>query len=134
METSLPARGNRARLLAAFPCGTTQGGRAGIGPEFRSALGPQPHTTIDSRGIHGSWGPPPRNHSIAWSDIADIDSKVRVSDESWYEYVQIKPYSGPTFRLAVPGNSSSKAVSNPDFDENLATIRNYRSQSKAISG
>jgi hypothetical protein len=99
-----------------------------------SALGPQPHTTIDSRGIHGSWGLPPRNHSIAWSDIADIDSKVRVSDESWYEYVQIKPYSGPTFRLAVPRNSSSKAVSNPDFDENLATIRNYWGRSKAISG
>jgi hypothetical protein len=98
-----------------------------------SAFGPDPYTTIDSGGIHGSWGLPPRSHSIAWSDVADIDTKVRVSDESWYEYVQIKPQSGRTFRLAVPRNSSSKAVSNPHFDENLATIRSYWDRSRAAS-
>jgi hypothetical protein len=107
-------------------------GRGPIG--IYGALGSDPHTIIDSRGIHGSWGLPPRNHSIAWSDIVDIDTKVRVSDETWYEYVQIKRHSGRTFKLAVPRNSSSKAVSNPHFDENLATIRSYWGRSRAASG
>jgi hypothetical protein len=124
---SLPAAGQDAKGIIVGAVGLLILG-------ICSALGPDPHTTIDSRGIHGSWGLPPRPHSIAWSDIANIDSKVRVSGESWYEYVQIKRHSGRTFRLAVPRNSSSKAVSNPHFDENLATMRSYWNRSRTASG
>jgi hypothetical protein len=97
-------------------------------------LGRGAHTTIDSHGVHGTSGLLRRNRSIAWSDIADIDSKVSSSDGDWYEYVRIKPYSSRAFSLSVPRNSSSKSVRNPQFDEDLATIRAYWQQGRATSG
>jgi hypothetical protein len=97
-------------------------------------MGRGARTTIDSRGVHGTVGLLRRTRSIAWSDIADIDSKVRSSEEDWYEYVRIKPYSGRAFSLSVPRNSSSKSIHNPQFDQDLATIRAYWQQSRAASG
>jgi hypothetical protein len=96
-------------------------------------LGRGAHTTIDSHGVDGTSGLLRRNRSIAWSDIAEIDSKVSSSDGDWYEYVRIKPYSGRAFSLSVPRNSSSKSVSNSQFDEDLATIRTYWQRGKATS-
>lgn len=92
------------------------------------------HTTIDRYGIHGTSGLLGRKRSIAWSDIADIDSKVSASDGDWTERVRVKPYSGHAFSLGVPRNSSSKPVRNPHFDEDLATIRAYWERGRAASG
>jgi hypothetical protein len=97
-------------------------------------LGRGAHTTIDGDGVHGTSGLLRRSRSIAWSDIADIGSKVSSSDGDWYEYVRIKPYAGRAFSLSVPRNSSSKSVSNPQFDEDLATIRAYWQEGRAASG
>jgi hypothetical protein len=92
------------------------------------------YTTIDSHGIHGTSGLLQRSRSIAWSDIADIDSKVSSSDGDWTERVRIKPHSGRAFSLGVPRNSSTKQVRNPQFDEDLATIRAYWERGRAASG
>jgi hypothetical protein len=92
------------------------------------------YTTIDSHGIRGTSGLLQRSRSIAWSEIADIDTKISSSEGDWSEYVRIKPYSGRAFWLGVPKNSSSKQVSNPHFAEDLATIRAYWQRGRAASG
>jgi hypothetical protein len=92
------------------------------------------YTTIDSHGIQGTSGLLQRSRSIAWSDIADIDSKVSSSDGDWTERVRVKPHSGRAFSLGVPRNSSTKQVRNPQFDEDLAMIRAYWERGRAASG
>ena len=91
-------------------------------------------TTIDSHGIHGTSGLLQRKRSIAWPDIAEIDSKVSDSDGDWTERVRIKPHSGRAFSLGVPRNSSARQVRNPNFDEDLATIRAYWERGRRPSG
>jgi hypothetical protein len=97
-----------------------------LGLRFRGA-----YTTIDSHGLQGTSGLLQRSRSIAWSDIADVDSKVSASDGDWTEHVRIKPYSGRAFSLGAPRNSSTEQASNPHFDEDLATIRAYWQRARA---
>jgi hypothetical protein len=91
------------------------------------------HTTIDSHGIHSTSGLLQRNRSVAWSDIATIDSKVSASDGDWTERVRVKPHSGRAFSLGVPRNSSSALARNPHFDADLATIRAYWERGRAAT-
>jgi hypothetical protein len=82
-------------------------------------------TTIDAQGIRTSsiFG----RRSCRWSDVTDVDLNIDASDGDPMVYsIKIRRRGGRAFTLPVPSDSSRKGRhANPDFNDQLATIRSY---------
>jgi hypothetical protein len=91
-------------------------------------------TTIDKRGIRTVSGPAKRGRFIAWSDIEDIDVQASRPDEDSTQRVQVQPSSGRSFVLPWPTATSSAPRGEPQFDRDLATIRQYWQWATAAAG
>jgi hypothetical protein len=96
---------------------------AALGIVFLSAR--RVHTTIDAEGVRTSsmFG----RRSCRWSEVIDVDLDMDATDgDPIVSSVRIHRRGGGSFRLAAPSDSSRKGRhSNPEFSDQLATIRSY---------
>jgi Bacterial PH domain len=143
--TFRPARGQRGeRLFAGIVCLAAGvgilvfAGRAGKGAVALviagvclAALGilflaaRRAQTTIDPTGVRTSsvFG----RRSCRWSEVADVDLDIDADGgDPMVSSIKIHRRGGGSFRLPAPSDSERKGRhSNPDFTEQLATIRSY---------
>ena len=82
-------------------------------------------TTIDAEGVHTStvFG----RRLCRWSEVTDVDLDIDATDgDPMVWAIKIHRRSGGSIRLPAPTHSTRKGHhSNPDFTEQLATIRSY---------
>jgi len=143
--TFRPGRGQRGeRLFAGIVCVASGvgilvfAGRAGkdavalvIAGVCLAALGilflaaRRGQATIDAAGVRTSsvFG----RRSCRWSEVADVDLDINADDgDPVVSSIRIRRRGGGSFRLPAPTDSARKGRhSNPDFTEQLATIRSY---------
>jgi hypothetical protein len=143
--TFRPARGQRGeRLFAGIVCVACGvgilvfAGRAGKGEVAvviagvcLAALGifflaaRRAHTAIDAEGVRTSsmFG----RRLCRWSEVTDVDLDIDATDgDPMVWSIKIHRRGGGSFRLPAPSDSSRKGRhSNPDFTDQLATIRSY---------
>ena len=86
-------------------------------------------TTIDAEGVRTSsmFG----RRFCRWSEVTDVDLDIDANDGPPMVYrVTIRRRSGRPFTLPAPSDSVRRAHhANPDFTDQLATIRSYWSAS-----
>lgn len=140
-----PTRGQRGERMFVGICCLTVGlgilvfaGRAGrrelgiviagvllavLGGWFLAAR--RARTTIDAEGVR-TWSMFGQR-SCRWSEVTDVDMKIDATDGDPTVYsIKIRRRGGRPFTLSAPTDSSTKARHvNPDFTDQLATIRSY---------
>ncbi len=140
-----PARGQRGERLVAgigcLACGAgilVFAGRAGRGAvalviagALLAALGiftlaaRRADTAIGAEGVRTSsmFG----RRSCRWSEVTDVDLDIDATDgDPMVWSIKIHRRGGGSFTLPAPSDSTRKGRhSNPDFTEQLATIRSY---------
>ena len=98
-------------------------GLAALGIWFLAAR--RVHTTIDADGVRTSsvFG----RRSCPWSEVTDVDLDIDVTDGDPMVWgVKIHRRGGRSFTLPAPTDSSRKdRHDNPDFTDQLTTIRTY---------
>jgi Bacterial PH domain len=109
-------RGTAALVIAGV-------GLAALGFLFLAAR--RVHATIDAEGVRASsmFG----RRSCRWSEVTDVDLDINATDgDPMVSSIKIHRRAGRAFRLPAPSDSARKGRhSNPDFTEQLATIRSY---------
>jgi hypothetical protein len=102
-------------------------GLAALGVWFLAAR--RARTIIDAEGVRTSSAFVRR--SCRWSEVADVDLNIDADGgDPMVWSIKIHRRAGGSFTLQAPTDSSRKdRHSNPDFNDQLATIRSYWSAS-----
>ncbi len=140
-----PTKGQRGERIFAGTCCLTCGigilvfaGKAGkdevgiiiagvllaiLGSWFLAAR--RARTTIDAEGVRT--GSVFGQRSCRWSEVTDVDMNIDATDGDPMVYsIKIHRHGGRPFTLSAPTDSSRKGRhNNPDFTDQLATIRSY---------